>query len=208
VEDRVNRPPLFRATFDPSELVIDSFAGGGGASTGIEAALGRPVDIAETLAIARRFCSLVRPSAEGECWEWQGARQKRRNGVLSYGTFNIGRAHRFLAHRLAWIITRGRLPRGVVRHACDNVACVRPTHLLEGTQAENLADMRERGRAYFNRFRTGAAHPNAKLDEARVREIRVLRDAGLSLAKIGARFGLNAATVHDIVRRRTWREVA
>lgn len=28
------------------ELVIDSFAGGGGASTGIEAALGRPVDIA------------------------------------------------------------------------------------------------------------------------------------------------------------------
>lgn len=29
-----------------NELVIDSFAGGGGASTGIEAALGRPVDIA------------------------------------------------------------------------------------------------------------------------------------------------------------------
>jgi DNA (cytosine-5)-methyltransferase 1 len=29
-----------------SELVIDNFAGGGGASTGIEAALGRPVDIA------------------------------------------------------------------------------------------------------------------------------------------------------------------
>jgi len=30
----------------PSELVVDSFAGGGGASTGIEAALGRAVDIA------------------------------------------------------------------------------------------------------------------------------------------------------------------
>lgn len=30
----------------PHELVIDNFAGGGGASTGIEAALGRPVDIA------------------------------------------------------------------------------------------------------------------------------------------------------------------
>lgn len=30
----------------PGELVIDSFAGGGGASTGIEEALGRPVDIA------------------------------------------------------------------------------------------------------------------------------------------------------------------
>lgn len=28
------------------ELVIDNFAGGGGASTGIERAIGRPVDIA------------------------------------------------------------------------------------------------------------------------------------------------------------------
>ncbi|WP_445360551.1 DNA cytosine methyltransferase [Microbulbifer sp. EKSA005] len=32
--------------FNFDELVVDSFAGGGGASTGIEAALGRPVDIA------------------------------------------------------------------------------------------------------------------------------------------------------------------
>lgn len=38
------RPPLLRIGLD--ELIVDSFAGGGGASTGIEAALGRPVDIA------------------------------------------------------------------------------------------------------------------------------------------------------------------
>lgn len=30
----------------PDELIVDSFAGGGGASTGIELATGRPVDIA------------------------------------------------------------------------------------------------------------------------------------------------------------------
>lgn len=29
-----------------SEIVVDNFAGAGGASTGIEAALGRPVDVA------------------------------------------------------------------------------------------------------------------------------------------------------------------
>lgn len=29
----------------PDELVVDCFAGGGGASTGIEAALGRPIDL-------------------------------------------------------------------------------------------------------------------------------------------------------------------
>lgn len=38
------RRPQFEWNF--GELVIDNFAGGGGASTGIEAALGRPVDIA------------------------------------------------------------------------------------------------------------------------------------------------------------------
>lgn len=41
----MNRPPTIRASFE-NELVVDNFAGGGGASTGIEAAIGRPVDIA------------------------------------------------------------------------------------------------------------------------------------------------------------------
>lgn len=42
-----SRPPEVRASFAlEGELVIDNFAGGGGASTGIESALGRPVDIA------------------------------------------------------------------------------------------------------------------------------------------------------------------
>lgn len=38
------RPPQLGWSFD--ELLVDNFAGGGGASTGIEAAMGRPVDIA------------------------------------------------------------------------------------------------------------------------------------------------------------------
>lgn len=41
----MRRPPVIRASFE-SEIHVDNFAGGGGASTGIEAALGRPVDIA------------------------------------------------------------------------------------------------------------------------------------------------------------------
>lgn len=43
----MSRPPIIRASYGlPGELVVDNFAGGGGASTGIEAAIGRPVDIA------------------------------------------------------------------------------------------------------------------------------------------------------------------
>ena len=41
----MTRPPLIRTRFE-SELVVDNFAGGGGASNGISAALERPVDLA------------------------------------------------------------------------------------------------------------------------------------------------------------------
>ena len=41
------RNPVFQGFHAlPGELVVDSFAGGGGASTGIEVAINRPVDIA------------------------------------------------------------------------------------------------------------------------------------------------------------------
>jgi site-specific DNA-cytosine methylase len=43
----MKRTPIIRAFgVTAFELVIDNFAGGGGASSGIEAAIGRPVDIA------------------------------------------------------------------------------------------------------------------------------------------------------------------
>lgn len=65
----MNRPPLLRLF--PDELIVDSFAGGGGASTGIEMATGRSPDIAinhdaEALALhaanhptTRHYCESV-----------------------------------------------------------------------------------------------------------------------------------------------------
>jgi DNA (cytosine-5)-methyltransferase 1 len=65
------RPPAFGPGIDAAELIVDSFAGGGGASTGIERALGRAPDIAinhdaEALALhaanhpsTRHFCRNV-----------------------------------------------------------------------------------------------------------------------------------------------------
>ncbi len=215
--DVTPRPPILRARFDG--LVVDSFAGGGGASLGIELALGRSVDLAinhDPEAIAR-FCARVdtdgpvpasRPEL-GPCWIWTGSRLSR-SGSPSCGVASLGRrGHRMLAHRFAWEITRGAIPDGlVVCHACDNPPCVRPSHLFLGTQAENLKDMRAKGRGHRNPFRSGTAHHGAKLDAERVRAIRTRRAEGLSFAKLGAEFGLHPSTVHDIVHRKTWREVA
>lgn len=44
-EQKLKRPPELRIGWD-DELIVDCFAGGGGASQGIEEAMGRPIDIA------------------------------------------------------------------------------------------------------------------------------------------------------------------
>lgn len=48
---------------------------------------------------------------------------------------------------MAYELTKGHIPAGmIVMHTCDNPPCCNPSHLVLGTQAENLADMRAKGR--------------------------------------------------------------
>lgn len=145
--------------------------------------------------------------ALGRCWIWTRLRYQRANRLPSYGHFVIGKTH-VLAHRFAWATKHPgtKLPRAV-RHHCDNVACVRPSHLEGGTQRENMADMRAKGRAWFNRFPSGTAHHNAKINAEIAAQIRAMRSQTPrpSLAKLGVLFGLDPSTVHDIVRGKTWR---
>lgn len=166
----------------------------------------RPLSHAEV--VARFWSRVVKAEGEG-CWLWTGSNQKRPNGSQGYGIFNRGkRRDRELAHRFSFKLANGGLPDDVkVCHKCDTPLCVRPDHLFRGTQADNLADMRAKGRAKFNSFELGTAHPNAKIDPDTVREIRALRASGLTFAKIGDRVGLHASTVHDIASRRTWAHV-
>jgi hypothetical protein len=145
-----------------------------------------------------RFQSLVQRADGDACWTWTGNRSKRRDGSLSYGRFCIGKDCQ-LAHRVAWMISNGPIPDDqVVRHRCDNVACVRPDHLALGTQADNLQDMRERGRAHFNRFPSGAMHPNARLSDSEVADLRALRAAGATFSALGKLFGVHPSTAHAI----------
>ena len=75
------------------------------------------------------------------CWPWTAA-------VNSAGYGMVGRdGGLFLAHRIAFELTNGPIPDGlVVCHRCDTPRCCRPDHLFLGTQGDNLADMWAKGR--------------------------------------------------------------
>lgn len=91
------------------------------------------------------------------CWEWQGSRMGG-----AYGRVHVQRRGRY-AHRVAWELTNGPIPDGlVVCHHCDNPPCVRPDHLFLGTVQDNTDDKMRKGRhvAHYGRWETCAAgHP-------------------------------------------------
>lgn len=86
--------------------------------------------------------SCIETAGERECWPWIAARQGSGYGTL----YVLGKT--VLSHRVAWAISRGRSPEKgkVIRHLCDNPPCCNPTHLAEGTQADNNRDIQERAR--------------------------------------------------------------
>lgn len=76
------------------------------------------------------------------CVLWEGARN-----AGGYGVLPVARYGTRLAHRAALADTLGRPVEGVAMHTCDNPPCVNPEHLREGTQADNMRDCSEKGRA-------------------------------------------------------------
>jgi hypothetical protein len=89
--------------------------------------------------VRERFLSYVKKS-DG-CWEWTGRVTSGR-----YGSFTI-KGRQYGSHRVSYMLFKGNIPKGLnICHECDNVKCVRPSHLWPGTQTQNIYDMMSKGR--------------------------------------------------------------
>lgn len=77
------------------------------------------------------------------CWLWTGAQS-----AAGYGDCVGLDGRNVNAMRAVWELLHGAIPpRLSVMHLCDNRMCVRPDHLVLGTQAANYLDMVQKGRA-------------------------------------------------------------
>lgn len=85
-----------------------------------------------------------RVDMSGDCWLWTGTL-----GRKGYGRVPNYPMSPWAAHRVAYMLAVGPIPGDLlVLHRCDNPPCVRPDHLFLGTNADNMRDMRAKGRAH------------------------------------------------------------
>lgn len=87
----------------------------------------------DRLALSHKFWANVSIREPSVCWFWKGAT----NG-LGYGRFWIGRIG-CGAHRLAYALTRGKIPNGLtLDHLCRKRLCVNPQHLQPTPNRTNI----------------------------------------------------------------------
>jgi hypothetical protein len=120
------------------------------------------------------------------------------------------------AHRLMWQMEHGSIPAGMfVCHHCDNPPCTNPAHLFLGTNAENMRDMRRKGRGVPPPVRFGGPggvppklrgekHGRAKLSSGDVLDARAAYGAGARIAELARRYGVHPRTMRDALLGKHW----
>jgi hypothetical protein len=147
-----------------------------------------------------RLLSKVEKRANG-CWEWTGCLHPLGYGLLGWTEGGAKKSAR--AHRLSYEIFVGPIPAGMhVCHSCDNRRCVNHEHLFLGTHAQNMADMKNKGRR--KDIGAGARNSRARLNDSDVLAIRADYVPGVTKqANIARRYSVSQATISRVLA--TWR---
>lgn len=142
------------------------------------------------------ICSLVeRQPNTDDCIVWPYGRYSNGYGQLTR------KAKKLKAHRVVCEMVNGEAPSDlhVVAHSCGkgHDGCVNPRHLRWATKAENAQEY------VAHQTEHGSAMPQATIPPDDVRAIRALKGI-LSQRRISELFGLSAAAVGAIHRRKIW----
>jgi hypothetical protein len=130
----------------------------------------------------------------GDCWLWNGARDKNGYGAFSYA----GKTRR--AHAVALELDGRKPAKGEYAcHSCDNPPCVNPAHLYPGTPTQNMADAKARGRTC-----QGAKQHMAKLCE---NDVLAIRSSQAPVTKLARQYGVSHSNISMIQSRKTWKHL-
>lgn len=133
---------------------------------------------------------IFHPADPLACWQWKGAIALYGRGLFAY------HKKTYQAHRAAWRLYRGEIPAGMcVLHSCDNPLCVNPDHLFIGTQADNLADMKAKGRDN----RSGRKWTRPEIKAAIIREIQGA--SGEQIRALAQKYNLTVKSILRIAGR-------
>ena len=152
----------------------------------------------------------VEEDANG-CWIWQRAKRSGYGGAKVPRRRALGAQQNIQAHRLAYEAFVGPIAKGhghhgmVVMHSCDTPLCCNPSHLFLGVHSDNMADMRQKGRA---RGFPGEANARSKLNDTAVLEIRSEYATGaVSQKALATKHGVSRGRVSEIVSGSAWAHI-
>ena len=142
-----------------------------------------------------RFYSKVdKETSTTGCWLWKGSKLPKGYGTVGFainGCYKIIYAHRFskFLETNSW----GR-PNDVCMHICDNPSCVNPSHLLFGTQADNMKDKVSKNRHKTKYVKISKECVNAILNKYK-------EDNNISYSRLCSIFNVSINTVGYILRK-------
>ena len=149
----------------------------------------------------QRFEEKFERITESGCWIWLGAD----DGIWGYGRFYFGDGKYVAAHRAAWLFYNGEIKANLfVCHKCDNPSCVNQSHLFLGTNADNMRDMKIKGRG---KYPFGENSHNAKLTGSEVLQFRSLRNNGESIKSLCNKFNIKKSMAYYIANGTYWKHL-
>lgn len=156
--------------------------------------------------LEKRFWSKVDIIDDDDsCWEWTASRrpvQGEEYGHFRWTNPSTKKNEVASAHRVSFFLTNGTLPE-VGRHTCDNPPCVRPSHILTGTVADNNRDRDERGRRGY-RDQRGTKNAQSILTDEIVVEARDLAREGKSYREVSEALSVKESAIRQAIMGRSW----